>query len=328
MDLNVLLSLLADGEFHSGERLAARVGVTRAAVWKEVKKLDQFGLTVEAGAGKGYRLSRPIELLDKAVLERALQDDKRFDLDGLDIFLQVDSTNRFLMNNPPARTSAMRLCVAEWQSAGRGRLERQWVSPFGSGVCLSAAWAFAGIPAGFSALSLAAGVAAAKAIESACGVAAQLKWPNDLVWGGRKLGGILVESRIESQGRCHVVIGIGLNVSVPQECLDGVSDWRAGAVDLQTAASGSVPGRNAVVAAIAAEFGTLFREFERDSTSAWLDDWASLDFLRGKAIRVVSETDSFDGRGAGIDSDGALLVDTNENALRRVLAGDASVREQ
>ncbi|HMB72126.1 MAG TPA: biotin--[acetyl-CoA-carboxylase] ligase, partial [Gammaproteobacteria bacterium] len=201
MDLLALLATLADGETHSGERLAADAGMTRAAVWKSIKRLDQWGLRVEAVSGRGYRLEQPIEWLEESLLRRQIDSDERFTLDGLDVFTEIDSTNRWLAHNPPARPGVLRVCVAEWQSAGRGRRERRWVSPLGSGICLSAAWVYEGVPRDISALSLAAGVATAHVIRRVCDVGPQLKGPYDIVWNSRKLGGLLVESSIESQGR-------------------------------------------------------------------------------------------------------------------------------
>jgi len=326
--LTSLLSVLADGEFHSGEHLAARAGLTRAAVWKQIRKLGQWGLNIEAESGKGYRLSQPIELLDFRSIERALENDARFDLDRLETFIEVDSTNRYLLDHPPSQTGKLRACVTEWQSAGRGRLQRRWNSPLGSGVCLSAAWVFAGIPQSFSSLSLAAGTAVARAIQQSCGVNIKLKWPNDIVWDSRKLGGVLVESRVESQGRCVVVIGVGINVAMPADLLASVSDWHTGAADLRSAADYVGPMRNFLVGNVVAELGALFSDYERGFASAWMTGWSELDFLRGKAVRIESEKSSFCGIAQGIDGDGALLVGTGDGELRRVLAGDASVRAQ
>jgi BirA family biotin operon repressor/biotin-[acetyl-CoA-carboxylase] ligase len=328
MDLVGLLSVLADGEFHSGERLAAGAGLTRAAVWKQVRKLERWGLRVEAESGKGYRLSQPVELLDAMAIRRQLDRDERFVLDRLETFVEIDSTNRHLMHNPPSRAGTLRLCVAEWQSAGRGRLARNWVSPLGAGICVSAAWVYDGVPQGFSSLSLAAGIAVAKALRRCCAVEARLKWPNDLVWDSRKLGGVLVESKVESQGRCNVVVGVGINVAVPSDVLENVSDWRSGAADLRAATNDAAPHRNELVSAVAAELGALFADFAREGAETWLDAWQELDYLRGKAVCIESESASFFGTAEGIDHDGALLVGTGDGPPRRVLAGDAKVRPQ
>ncbi len=328
MDAHELLGLLADGEFHSGERLGAAGGLTRAAVWKHVRKLEKWGLQVEACSGRGYRLSQPIELLEAEHLHAALADDERFELERVDIFTETDSTNRFLMENPPSRSGAARLCLAEWQSAGRGRLARRWVSPLGSGICMSVAWVYEGTPRNFTAMSLAAGAAIAEAIAVQCALDVQLKWPNDIVWNGRKLGGILVESRIEAHGLCHVVIGIGLNVAVPDDVLASVSDWHAGAVDIRTATNAAPSGRNALATRIAAELGALLSEFGRSDPTAWLRSWRSRDYLRGRTIRVGTREAAFDGIADGIDDDGALIVVDAAGRRQRVLAGEASVRPQ
>lgn len=328
MDTNELLALLADGAFHSGERLGSAAGLTRAAVWKHIRKLERWGLDVEAGSGRGYRLTHSIELLNGKSIHAALARNERFEFERVDVFVETGSTNQYLLDNPPASAGALRVCLAEWQSSGRGRLERPWVSPLGSGICLSAGWVFSGTPQNFSALSLAAGAAIADVITQHCGVNVRLKWPNDIVWEDRKLGGVLVESRIESHALCHVVIGIGINFCVPDAVLAEISDWAAGAVDLRTATSGTHIGRNTLATKLSAELGALFASFARNESARWLDSWRAHDYLRGKAIRVTSAVDSFDGLADGIDDDGALLVVDAAGIRQRVLAGDARVRTQ
>jgi BirA family biotin operon repressor/biotin-[acetyl-CoA-carboxylase] ligase len=326
MNSQDLLVLLADGEFHSGEQIGAQSGLTRAAVWKQMRKLEKWGLRIEACSGRGYRLSQPLDLLDPQWLAVTIGADERFDLDTIDVFTEADSTNRFLMHNPPSRSETLRVCLAEWQSAGRGRLERQWDSPLGTGICMSAGWAWEGTPREFSALSLAAGAAIASAISAQCDIAVQLKWPNDIVWNGRKLGGVLVESRIESHGHCHVVIGVGINVTVAEADLARLSDWRAGAADLRTAMRDRTCSRNVLSCAIASALGALLAQFDQRSALSWLQTWRSLDFLRGKPIRVGSQSKAFEGVADGIDDDGALLVIDAAGTTQRVVAGDASVR--
>ncbi len=328
MDSEQLLTVLADGQFHSGERLGAAAGLTRAAVWKQIRKLEKWGLTIEAGSGRGYRLSQPLELLELAQLRAAISDTAGFDVDRVDLFTETESTNRFLMDNPPSRANALRLCFAEWQSCGRGRHARRWLSPLGSGICMSAAWVYEGTPQDFAAMSLAAGAAIAGSIGSLTGLEVQLKWPNDIVWNGRKLGGILVESRVEAQGHCHVVIGAGINVAVPNEILANLSDWRAGAVDLRTALESDACSRNALAGRIATDLGMLLSEFERGDSAAWLQSWRQRDYLRGKPIRIATSAGATDGMADGIDEDGALLVLDSAGKRQRVMAGEASVRAQ
>jgi BirA family biotin operon repressor/biotin-[acetyl-CoA-carboxylase] ligase len=258
----------------------------------------------------------------------AAGDEKGFDLERIDLFTETESTNRFLIHNPPSRPNALRLCFAEWQSSGRGRQDRQWRSPLGSGICMSAAWIYEGTPTNFAAMGLAAGAAIAECIKAQCGIDVQLKWPNDLVWEGRKLGGILVESRIEAHGLCHVVVGAGINVAVPEDVLAKLSDWQTGAVDIRTALQTQSCGRNELAAGLAVSLGSLLSAFERTDAAPWLQSWRRLDYLHGKPVRIGTTGSVFDGVADGIDDDGALLVLNDAGQRRRVMAGDASVRPQ
>lgn len=326
MDIQKLLALLADGEFHSGEQLGAQAGLTRAAVWKQIRKLERWGLQVESSVGRGYRLSQPIELLNVKQLRELVASRPEFELEEIEIFTEASSTSRYLLENMPGQSGLLRLCMAEWQSAGRGRHGRHWNSPLGTGICLSAAWTYDGTPRAFSTLSLAAGSAIADAILDHSGVEVQLKWPNDVVWRNQKLGGILVESRIESHGKCNVVVGVGINYSMPDDLLARVCDW--GATDLRSAVNGALPKRNVIAGHVAGSLGTLLASFARGQTEPWIERWRSLDYLRGKAIRVGTEETALEGRADGIDDDGALLVLSESGIRERVLAGDASVRVQ
>ena len=202
-----LLAMLADGNYHSGERLAGRLRISRAGVWKLVKSLQAIGIAIESMPRRGYRLPRPVDLLDRTAITRALNDVSNERIGRLDVLLEVDSTNRYVADGERLEPGKAQICVAELQSAGRGRRGRVWLAPFGSGICMSLGWQFAEPPPTFSALGLAVGVAAVGALQR-CGVeGVGLKWPNDLVWQHRKLGGILIEMRGESEGPAHVVIG-------------------------------------------------------------------------------------------------------------------------
>ena len=323
-----LVRQLMDGRSHSGEALAKGAGQTRAAVWKQVRKLEDWGLEVIAERGKGYRLEFPIELLDAQQLTRDFREMGICDLDQVEIFTELDSTNQYLAKNRPQRSNAMRICCAEYQSAGRGRRMRNWSAPFGSGVFMSCAWSFDTSPAELASLSLVTGVAAARAIQSVCGLDIELKWPNDLVVNERKLGGILVESTAESHGACHVIIGIGVNVSVSDDLLSKVSDWRDGAIDLRTANSGKVPSRNALVFALACELGKCLSAWERDGNGAYLQEWRSRDYLSDRPVKLINVSTPIIGHARGIADDGALLIEDESGAISSIRAGEVSVRIQ
>jgi BirA family biotin operon repressor/biotin-[acetyl-CoA-carboxylase] ligase len=201
-----VLRALADGKAHSGEELAREFGVTRAAVWKQVGKLADWGLDVSALPGVGYRLERRIDLLDAQMLRAALDPRSAARMARVEVFTELDSTNRYLLAAPPP-AGKLNVCIAEYQHAGRGRRGRAWSTPLGGGVCMSLGWVFADTPPGLSALTLAVGVAVRRVLARIAAVDIQLKWPNDLVWDERKLGGILLEITAEAQGGCHVVAG-------------------------------------------------------------------------------------------------------------------------
>lgn len=324
MTTEQLLAVLADGRVHSGQELARAFGVTRAAIWKRVAKLADWGLSVEAVPGAGYRLPRPLDLLSTSSLRALLEPLAAARLARLELFTELSSTNQHLLGRapPPGRLD---VCVAEYQSAGRGRRGRPWHAPLGSGICLSVAWQFADAPADLPALTLAAGVVARRVLKETCGLEIALKWPNDLVWDERKLGGILVELSTEAQGGSHVVVGIGLNVAVPAELLAELSDWPRGAVDLQTAL-GQAPPRVALIGALVNGFAELFEEYARSGFAAFRSEWRAADYLRGREVRLDVAGSSVDGTAVGIDADGALLLETALGERRRVVAGDVSVR--
>jgi BirA family biotin operon repressor/biotin-[acetyl-CoA-carboxylase] ligase len=320
-----LLRVLADGRTHSGEDLAREFGVTRAAIWKQVGKLAEWGLDVEASAGAGYRLTRRIDLLDADTLRALLTPSVNARLARLEVFTELASTNRRLLDTRPP-LGKLDVCVAEFQTAGRGRRGRSWRAPLGAGVMLSIGWHFADMPAELSALTLAVGVVVRRVLKNVAGVDIALKWPNDLVFDERKLGGILLELAGEAQGGSHVVAGIGINVALPPEALPTLCDWPRGAVDLATALRGEPPPRAALVAALVDALAELFAAYPATGFGAYRSDWRAGDFLRGRTIRLDEATGAVSGTALGIDPDGALLIETAAGVRRRVVAGDVSVR--
>lgn len=323
MEAIALLQRLADGQPHSGENLARDFGVTRAAVWKHIGRLEQWGLAVQGVPGSGYRLNEPIDLLDHAALAEytSARSGTR-----LEVFTELESTNRHLLDGPAPDPGQLAACIAEYQSAGRGRRGRSWQAPLAMGLCLSAAWNFRETPPELAALSLAVGVAARRVLGHEAGIEIGLKWPNDLVWDDRKLGGILVEFRAEAQGRCHVVAGLGINVAMPPELLERISDWPTGAVDLRQATSGREPRRTVLAIELLDALRALFADYERHGFAPYRDEWRNADCLVGKPVRVDEASHSVLGTARGIDTDGALLLETAAQDRQRIISGDVSVR--
>ena len=324
MTVERLLHALADGRTHSGEELALKFGVTRAAIWKQVAKLADLGLAVEAAPGAGYRLAHGLDLLDVEALRAALEPAVAARLAKLEVFTELDSTNRRLLAAPPS-VGSLDVCIAEYQNAGRGRRGRRWQAPLGSGIALSVGWQFAGVPAEPSALTLAVGVAVRRVLDRVAGITIALKWPNDLVFDERKLGGILLEIQAEAHGGAHVVVGVGLNVALSAALLPSLCDWPRGAVDLTTALGRAPPPRAVLAAGLVNEIAALLADYPAQGFAAYRTEWRSADFLRGRVVRLDEGTGRLFGTALGIDADGALLVET-DGGKRRVVAGDVSVR--
>jgi len=320
-----VVNLLADGSCHSGEDLARTLGVTRAAVCKQVAKLQSLGLEVDATPGRGYRLGRPIDLLCPDTIRSALDPFCAQKMSRLEVFAEVDSTNRHLLKKEVPASGALAVCLAEFQSSGRGRRGKCWLVPFGGGLCLSVGWLFEETPPDLSALALAVGVVVRRVIVSETGLDVKLKWPNDLVWEDRKLGGILVELAAESQGPCHVIVGVGVNVSVAPQWLDKVTDWAHGAVDLHEATGGHPPARNVFAARLIEALAELFSVYGLTGFAPHHDDFIAADYLRGCQVSVDDAQGEFSGKALAVGADGALMVET-DTGIRRIISGEVSVR--
>lgn len=316
-----LLAQLADGYFHSGQTLATALGVSRAAVWQHIQRLEALGLDIHRVPGRGYRLATALELLRPELIASALPPAARRLLRGLDVLLETDSTSeRLLRDTAPAPAA----CFAEHQTAGRGRRGRQWLTPFGGQLAFSVSWVFASLPPDFSALALAVGIGVATALRAEGADEVGLKWPNDLVAGGRKLGGILVEVTGEPPGRTRVVAGMGINWRVSAERLAALGQP---ACDLAALCGDRLPPRNRVAAICLASVLAVFDRFARDGFRAFREQWPEFDALRGQEVMVSMEGEKLFGRAAGVDAAGALRVAT-ASGLRRFMSGDVSVRMQ
>lgn len=321
-----LLALLADGALHSGAVLAGRLGVSRAAVWKLVGDLRERGVPVESLARRGYRLPAPVELLDLERMRQAAGRRGRALPASVEVLFETDSTNTWLYAAPPPPPGMPRIVLAELQRAGRGRRGRSWLAPFASGLTFSVAWTFAETPPGLPATGLALGVAVAETLRELGLGDVGLKWPNDIVWRQRKLGGLLLQMRSEAGGPASVVAGLGLNLALPAAARDALS--AAGALpvaDLREAMAGHGPGRNELAAALSTALLAALAEFEREGFGAFAPRWARLDALAGARVRVAQGTGSVEGEARGTDADGALLVAV-DGRVERFHSGDVSLR--
>ncbi|HEX8755621.1 MAG TPA: biotin--[acetyl-CoA-carboxylase] ligase [Steroidobacteraceae bacterium] len=315
---------LADGQFHSGEQLAEKLGVSRSAIWKAVESLRELGATLHAVRNKGYRLRSGSDALDANRIIGLLPTIVRNAVRRVEAEWTLDSTNSVLLTrpNPPFGTSDVLL--AEYQTAGRGRRGRAWVAPPGGSICLSLSWAFQEVPQDLGALGLVIGVCALRALRESGLEEARLKWPNDLLVEGRKLGGILIELRAESDGPAFVVIGIGLNVALGAKLLERIGETGVAPIDLASAGL-KQPSRNALAANLVAQVIRGLLVFGKEGLRPFAEEWRDADALRGHQVDVHTLEGVARGLARGIDLHGALVVET-PNGVRRFISGDVTVR--
>lgn len=319
-----LLQALAPGHPVSGEALGRALGVSRAAVWKAVRRLVALGVPVQAKPGQGYCLPAPLELLDATAIRAALPPATRARVGVLEVLAETDSTNaRVLAGEAPL--GALVACLAEYQSAGRGRRGRSWLAPPGSGICLSVGGRMAVAPADFAALPTAVGVACATALESLGVANVRLKWPNDLLLDGAKLGGVLIELRGEAQGPVTLAVGLGLNVRLDAGTRAAiVAGGGLPPADLAAAAPGI--GRNTIAAALVEAIAACILQAPAGLSDAVLADWAARDAMNDRAVCVSAGGTERVGVARGIDRSGALWLEVADGSRQRITAGEVTLR--
>lgn len=319
-----ILALLVDGQFHSGTELSDILGVSRSAIWKHMQFLASVGLPYSAVSGKGYRLERPLELLAPHKIGLALNNQAKSLISSLEIHQQIDSTNRYLSEQAQKHAPSGSICLAEYQTAGKGRRGRQWVSPFGSNIYLSILWRFQQGPAGISGLSLAIGVAVIRALKIYGIDELGLKWPNDLYSQGKKFGGILVEVSGESGGPCVAVIGLGLNMFLPEAEAEGISQaW----TDLNKITGRNDLARNELAGLLLNELLPVVAEFETLGIKAYLDEWRDYDCLKQKSATLFIANQPFTGIVQGIDDSGMLLIKRPDGSIQTFASGEVSFND-
>lgn len=317
-----LLAVLADGAFHSGQGLAARAGVSRTAVWKHLRSLRAAGLEMESVRGRGYRLRQSLDLFDPERLRAELAAAGRSPPLGLEVLFETDSTNRYLLDRFAGPSLHARAVLAEHQTAGRGRGDNAWLSAPASGICLSLGWYFDAAPASFTALSLAAGVATAEALQQAGCPRVRLKWPNDIIVDGAKLGGILIESRGQGAGACDLVVGTGINIRLPGDMARRIDRQ---VIDVSTLLAPVSPSRNRLAGLLIDRTAAMLEEFGRHGFAAFSDRWRALDCCRGREAVLLLPASRRTGRVIDIDENGLLIMDV-EGERMKFSSGELSLR--
>lgn len=313
------LRKLADGRFHSGERIARSLGRSRATLSEALKRAPELGLELFSVRGRGYRLAEPIEFLDAARLDDALGGS------GLrvEVVDEVDSTSTRLMEMAGGGIASGTCLAAEFQSAGRGRRGRSWVSSLGGSLTFSLLWRFERGAGHLAGLSLAVGAAVARAL-AANGIArVQVKWPNDVVVDFRKIAGILVETTGDVQGPSVAVVGVGVNYRLGERTLERIDQ----AVTDVAHCARPAPSRNGLLAALLAELAATLRRFEVSGFASERDAWRSLHAYHGRPVRVLPAHEAaFDATVTDVAPDGALVVTLADGRSLALASAEISLR--
>lgn len=315
-----LLKRMSDGRFHSGQDLAAPFGVSRATVFNLLQAAEQSGVRIHAVRGKGYRLADPLSWLDAAALESMLSSAGHGY--ALKTVEQTLSTNTLLTQEALAGAAHRTVLYADYQHAGRGRRGRDWQSPLGGGLTFSVLWRFERGMDQLSGLSIAVGLALARALAGLCPLPVKLKWPNDVLAGYRKLAGILVEVQGEISGPSFAVIGIGINERLSPPYRQEIDQ---AVVDL--AEMGVKIGRTELLHAILAELAVTMNLFEQEGIRPILAEWPHWHAHEGRAVSLrTPDGNRLTGTASGLDDAGNLLLTLASGEMRKFSAGEVSLR--
>jgi BirA family biotin operon repressor/biotin-[acetyl-CoA-carboxylase] ligase len=319
-----ILRLLADGRFQSGEAIAKHFGVTRATVWNALKEAEAMGVQLFSVRGRGYRLPEPIQLLDHDSVLAAIGEQRAWF--NLEIHDQLESTNSYLMKKASAGAAHATCVAASLQTRGRGRRGRAWQAGLGASLTFSLLWRFQSGASALSGLSLAVGVALIRALHGLGVAGVELKWPNDVLVNYQnqyqKLAGILIELQGDMEGPSAAVIGIGINLRLPQHVRRHIDQ---AATDLQ-AVTKLLPNPSDLLGAVLKNLADVLSEFERNGFTQLREEWMQHHAYQNLSVRLLLP-DGRESQGVvtGIAPDGVLLVDT-ATGPQRFSAGEISLR--
>lgn len=313
-----LLQRLADGQCHSGSTIGETLGISRTGVWKQIQQLESLGVIIEHLPHRGYRLLMPINPLEEEHIRQALAEKKFYKPFDFHLFASIDSTNRFLKEWPSTHAN-LTICCTETQTEGRGRFGRNWASPFGENIYFSARWDLAGGLSHLSGFSLVAGLAILSGLkDSGLQEEIQLKWPNDLLWKNKKLGGVLIEVIAETNGQARMIVGIGLNV---HQALS--PSW----CSLQEI-TGTYHDRNLLLACLMVHLDSHMERFLSSGLAPFMTAWEAVDYLKDQFVTVSQPTMKRHGQACGINEWGQLILRDHQNNLHYLSSGDTSLKER
>lgn len=310
-----IASILSDLKYHDGDSIGMKLGITRSAVWKSIKKLELHGVKVISVKNKGYALNEPLLLLNQSVLKKAIPNSNL----EIEVFENIDSTSNYLKSN--LDLSKTKICIAEVQTNGRGRMGRTWHSPFGQNIYLSYAYHFKKDLSQLNGLSLVVGIAVLSAIkENGIDVDLKLKWPNDAIYKDQKLIGTLVELQSESYSYTTAIIGIGINVNMLFDTDKITQNWTS-----LKQITGKYIDRNQLCIALIHNLNFFLEQFAKYGLKEFLSKWFELDALYNQ--NVIINNGEYQGISKGINEFGNLLLELPTGEMLNFSVGEVSIRK-
>jgi BirA family biotin operon repressor/biotin-[acetyl-CoA-carboxylase] ligase len=317
-----ILNILKDGNLHSGESLGDQLGVSRTAVWKQLQKLEEMGLQVESVKGTGYRVVNWFDLLCQDSIAAHLSSANAQMPRQIEIFQTLDSTNKYIRDRAEQSDYSASVVFAERQTSGRGRRGKTWVSPFAANIYMSILWEFEQGAQALEGLSLGIGVAVRRALAELGLDNVSLKWPNDIYIADKKLGGILLEMIGDPAGQCSVIIGVGINFSMPESTATDIDQpW----TDLRTESKEPI-SRNKLAAVLVDNIFNLLDDFETVGFAGYRDEWQAADAFKGQQGTISTPRDSISGTVVGVDNSGAVQLRLADGKVQSFIGGELSLR--
>lgn len=317
-NLTKLVTLLKDGEYHDGTTLGDKLNMTRSAVWKAIQKLNQYGIQISSIKNKGYAMTDPLILLDKQVIKKQLTD-KNIEID---LFETLDSTNDFLKTfSAQDNKKKIRLCLSEQQTKGKGRLGRNWYSPFAQNIYFSCLYFFHKDLSELAGLSLIVSLAVAKTLSVYNSDKSFLvKWPNDIYYDNKKISGNLIEVQAETNNLCSAIIGIGINTNMLNDEKEIAQPWTS-----LRAITHEYIDRNKLIASLANHLFSYLKKFESQGLSAFIKEWNDGDYLFNRDITLNHVDSKITGIANGINEQGHLLLKCSDGTLKTFSSGDTTL---
>lgn len=316
-----ILRLLSDGKFHSGEDIAQNFGVSRASIWNALQHAESLGIEIFSVRGRGYKLPYAITMLDQAAVLKTINEQHPHLHLHLEVHDYLPSTNSYLMQNMQAYRHGT--CIAaNLQTSGRGRRGRSWQAALGASLTFSLLWRFRCGASALSGLSLAVGIALIRSLHALGVNEAMLKWPNDVLIKGEKLAGILIELQGDMEGASTAVIGIGINLKLPDVIKQHLDQP---ATDLASVVAQMIDP-NQLLASLLLHLHEVLDTFDQTGFSSFSEEWIAHHIYHQKPVRMVMP-DGKENHGivTGIHEDGSLLLET-ALGQQRFTSGEISLR--